>query len=91
MRKVFGASETKVLGMISFEFMLLMLIAFVIATPVVIYLMSDWLQDYVYRINISPLVFLYTIILTLVPTALTISYQALKAARTNPAEALREQ
>ncbi|MEE4115875.1 MAG: ABC transporter permease [Marinilabiliaceae bacterium] len=90
-RKVFGASETKVLGMISFEFMLLMLIAFVIATPVVIYLMSDWLQDYVYRINISPLVFLYTIILTLVPTALTISYQALKAARTNPAEALREQ
>ncbi len=90
-RKVFGASESKVLGMISWEFMVLMIIAFVVSTPIVIYLMSDWLQNYVYRINISPLVFVWTIILTLVPTALTISYQALKAARSNPADALREQ
>ena len=62
-RKVFGASENKVLGMISFEFLILMIIAFVIATPIVVYLMSDWLQNYVYRINISPIVFVWTIII----------------------------
>jgi putative ABC transport system permease protein len=89
-RKVFGASENKILGMISFEFLILMIISFVIAIPVVIYLMSDWLQNYVYRIDISPLVFLWTIILTLIPTALTISYQAMKASRANPAQSLRE-
>ncbi len=90
-RKVFGASESKVLGMISFEFIILMIISFIVSVPVVVYLMSDWLQNYVYRINISPLVFVLTMVLTLVPTALTVSYQAIKAARTNPAEALREQ
>lgn len=89
-RKVFGASESKVLGMISFEFIILMIISFIVSVPVVVYLMSDWLQNYVYRINISPLVFVLTLVLTLVPTALTVSYQAIKAARTNPAEALRE-
>ncbi len=90
-RKVFGASETTVLRMISFEFLVLMIISFVVSVPVVIYLMSDWLQNYVYRINISPLVFVLAIIITLVPTAITVSYQAIKAARTNPADALREQ
>jgi putative ABC transport system permease protein len=68
-----------------------MVISFVVSVPVVIYLMSDWLQNYVYRININPLVFVLAIIITLVPTAITVSYQAIKAARTNPAEALREQ
>jgi len=90
-RKVFGASENKVLGMISFEFLILMIISFVFSVPIVIYLMSDWLQNYVYRINIGPVVFILTIAFTLIPTAITIAYQAIKAARTNPAEALREQ
>jgi len=90
-RKVFGASEKIILGMITWEFMMLMIISFVIAMPVVIYMMSDWLQNYVYRVNIGPLVFVWTIILTLVPTAITISYQAMKAARTNPTDALRNE
>lgn len=88
-RKVFGASESKILRMIGWEFMLLMIISFVIAMPVVIFLMSDWLQNYVYRINIGPLVFVWTILLTLIPTAITVSYQAMKAANTNPTQALR--
>jgi len=90
-RKVFGASERRVLGMISNEFLILMIIALVIATPVVIILMRVWLQNYVYRINIGPMVFIWTILLTLISTAITISYQALKAARTNPATALRKE
>ena len=88
-RKVFGASENRVLGMISFEFLILMIIALVIATPVVIILMRAWLQNYVYSISIGPLVFIWTVLLTLIATAATISYQALKAARTDPAEAMR--
>jgi len=88
-RKVFGATENRVLGMISTEFLILMIIALVIATPVVIILMREWLQNYVYRINIGPVVFIWTILLTLISTAVTISYQALKAAGTDPAKALR--
>ena len=88
-RKVFGASERRVLGMISSEFLILMIIALAIATPVVIILMEQWLQNYVYRINIGPMVFIWTILITMISTAITISFQALKAARTNPAKALR--
>ena len=51
--------------------------------------MSDWLQNYVYRIDLGPLVFLWTILLILVPTALTISYQSYKAATANPADSMR--
>jgi len=75
--------------MITWEFMVLMIISFVVAMPVVIFMMSDWLQNYVYRVNIGPLVFVWTILLTMIPTAITISYQAIKAARTNPTDALR--
>ncbi len=88
-RKVFGASEERVLAMISYEFLILMIISLVIAIPVVIILMSDWLNNYVYSTGISPVVFIWTIILILIPTAATVSYQALKAARTNPSSALR--
>ena len=88
-RKVFGATENRVLVMISFEFLILMVIALLIATPVVIIMMEEWLQDYVYRISIGPTVFIWTVVITLISTAVTITYQALKAARTNPAKALR--
>lgn len=88
-RKVFGATENLVLAMISFEFLILMVIALLIATPVVILMMREWLQDYVYRISIGPAVFIWTVVITLISTAVTITYQALKAARTNPAKALR--
>jgi len=88
-RKVFGATENRVLAMISFEFLILMVIALLIATPLVIIMMREWLQDYVYRIRIGPMVFIWTVLITLLSTAVTITYQALKAARTNPAKALR--
>lgn len=88
-RKVFGASIPKVLKLITTEFLVLILISFALSIPAVWFLMSDWLQNYVYRIDLNPLVFLWTILLILVPTALTISYQSYKAATANPADSMR--
>ncbi|MDX2432729.1 MAG: ABC transporter permease [Bacteroides sp.] len=88
-RKVFGASIPRVLRLITTEFLILILISFALSIPAVWFLMSDWLQNYVYRIELGPLVFLWTILLILVPTALTISYQSYKAATANPADSMR--
>ncbi len=88
-RKVFGASIPKVLKLITTEFLILILISFALSIPATWFLMSDWLQNYVYRIELGPLVFLWTILLILVPTALTISYQSYKAATANPADSMR--
>ena len=87
-RKVFGASIARILRLISWEFLVLILISFAISIPAVWFLMSDWLQNYVYRYEMGPLVFLWTILLILLPTALTVSYQSYKAATANPADSM---
>jgi len=87
-RKVFGASIERILRMISWEFLLLILISFLLSIPAVWFLMTDWLQDFEYRYEISPLVFLWTILMILLPTALTVSYQSYKAATANPADSI---
>ncbi len=87
-RKVFGASVGRILRIISWEFLLLILVSFALSIPAVWFLMSDWLENYVYRYTIGPLIFLWTILLILVPTALTVSYQSYKAATANPADSL---
>ena len=56
-----------------------------------LFLMSDWLQNYVYRTEIGPLVFLWTVLLILLPTAITISYRSYKAATANPANSMRSE
>ena len=87
-RKVFGASINKILRMISWEFLLLILISFALSIPAVWFLMTDWLQDFVYRYEMGPLIFLWTILLILLPTAITVSYQSYKAATANPADSM---
>ncbi len=87
-RKVFGASINRILRMISWEFLKLILISFVISVPIVWYIMSNWLENYVYRYKIGPLVFFWTILLILLPTAITVSYQSYKAATANPADTM---
>jgi putative ABC transport system permease protein len=62
-------------------------IAFLISVPVAWYLMSDWLQNYVYRTKIHPVVFLWSLLLILVPTMITIIYRSYRAATANPADA----
>ncbi len=88
-RKVFGASVEKILRMIFWEFLVLILISFVLSIPAVWFLMSDWLQNYVYRYEMGPLVFLWTILLIMLPTVITVSFQAYRAATANPADSMR--
>ena len=90
-RKVFGASIERILRMITWEFLLLILISFTLSIPAVWFLMNDWLQDFVYRYEMGPLIFLWTILLILLPTAITVSYQSYKAATANPADSIYQE
>jgi putative ABC transport system permease protein len=63
-------------------------VANVLALPVIYFIMDNWLQNFAYRINIDWTVFVFTIIISFLIAILTVSYQALKAAFTNPAVAL---
>ncbi|RDC65594.1 ABC transporter permease [Adhaeribacter pallidiroseus] len=88
-RKVLGASVQQVWLLLSKDFMLLVLISCIIASPVALYFLQNWLQKYTYRISIGPEVFMLAAVLALVITILTISFQAIKAAMANPVKSLR--
>jgi ABC-type antimicrobial peptide transport system permease subunit len=88
-RKVLGASVTNIVYLFSREFIILIIIAFVIATPVAWYYMHNWLQYYVYRISISWWLFAAGGLAAIVIALATISFQAIKAARANPVKSLR--
>jgi putative ABC transport system permease protein len=88
-RKVLGATVTQVSTMLSKEFLKLVLIACLIAFPLAWWAMNKWLQDFVYRINISWYVFLIAGIAALAIAVLTVSFQAIKAAIANPVKSLR--
>ncbi|MFC2166778.1 ABC transporter permease [Acidobacteriota bacterium] len=88
-RKVLGASIPNIMGLISKEFMILLTVANVIAWPVAFFLAKGMLNRYAYRTNIGLWVFLIAGVLAYTIAILTVSYQAFKAARTDPAKALR--
>ncbi|MFC1537360.1 ABC transporter permease, partial [Gemmatimonadota bacterium] len=88
-RKVLGASVSNIVLLLSKEFLILLGIAIIIAWPVAWYFMDRWLQDFAYRIELGPGLFVLGGIIALVITVLTVSYQAVKAAYANPVEALR--
>lgn len=88
-RKVFGASESTIMKLVSREFIILSLISLVLAFPVAWYFMSNWLENYVYRTSIGAIIFIIAGLLTLVITFATISYKAYQAAVTNPADSVR--
>jgi ABC-type antimicrobial peptide transport system permease subunit len=88
-RKVLGASVGSLWQLLSKDFVLLVLIACTIAAPVGWYAMHQWLQQYDYKIAIGPYVFGVVIVVALLITLLTVSYQTIKAARTNPVKSLR--
>ena len=88
-RKVLGASVPGIMKLISGEFMILMVIACIIAWPAAYFIMSEWLQDFAYRTNIGLWTFMISGTLTLVIALITVSYQSVKAAIANPVEALR--
>jgi len=88
-RKVFGASVTGIVQLLSLDFIKLVLVALVISFPLALYLMKSWLRDFAYRIEISWTVFLTAGILALGIAMLTVSFQAIKAAIANPIKSLK--
>ena len=90
-RKVLGASVVNITTMLSIDFLGLVLISLLIASPVAWYLMSKWLQNYTYRTHISWWEFALAGIATILIAFATISYQAIKAALVNPVKSLRSE
>lgn len=90
-RKVLGASVWQIVALTYKEFMGLIVVAFLIALPVSYMMMHRWLADFAYRINLKLPVFLIAGMIILLIASLTIAYQSLRAARTNPTESLRSE
>jgi putative ABC transport system permease protein len=88
-RKVMGASVSGIVHLLSKEFLTLLLVAFVIASPVAWWVMHNWLQDFSYRIGISWWMFLLSGTIAFLIAVFTVSYQAVKAAVANPVKSLR--
>ncbi len=88
-RKVLGASVSGIAILFTKDFLKLVLIAIVIASPVAYIILSKWLEDFAYRVSISPLVFIAAALLTLMIALFTVAYQAIKAASANPIKSLR--
>ncbi len=88
-RKVLGASVLNIAKLLSFDFVRLVIVSIIIATPVAWYAMNKWLQDYTYRINIDWGIFLIAGLLAIIIALLTVSYQSIKAAVANPVNSLR--
>ena len=84
-----GASVQHVLFLLSKDFLLLVLVSFVLAIPVTWWIMHNWLQDFAYRIDIKWWVFGIAGLLAILIAIVTISLQALKAALANPVQSLR--
>ncbi len=90
-RKVLGASMRQIMQLLSGQVYLLVGIASLIASPLAWYFMNQWLQDFAYKKAISADTFVLTLMACLALATLTISWHALKTARTNPAETLRNE
>lgn len=88
-RKVLGASVSGIMALLSLSFIKTVMIAMLLAMPVGYLLMDQWLMQFDYRISIGPAVFLVTGLTTIAIAMLTVSWQAWRAARTNPVEALK--
>ena len=88
-RKVLGASVTKIVYLLSKDLLWLVLVANIVGWPVAYYAMNRWLQNFAYRTNISLGIFLLSAFLTLMVSFGTLSFQATKAALANPVESLR--
>lgn len=90
-RKVLGAGVLNLAGLLSKDFLKLVLFSFVIASPVAYYFMENWLQDFAYRIEIQWWFFAGAGFLAMFTALVTVSFQSLKAALANPADSLRKE
>jgi putative ABC transport system permease protein len=88
-RKVLGASVYSILSLLTTDFMKLILLANIVAWPIAYWGINRWLENYAFRIDISPWLFVLPAAIVLLIALFTISIQTLKAARANPVKALR--
>jgi len=88
-RKVLGANTASVFGLLSKDFLWLVFIAFVIASPLAWWAANNWLTGFAYRINVSWWMFLLAGFIAMIIALATISFQAIKAAVANPVKSLR--
>lgn len=89
-RKVMGASASSIMYMMSKDFLKLVLIGMLVASPVAYYTMDKWLQGFAYSVGFGWLVFLYAAAVAVVVAFATVSYHSLKAATTNPVNSLKD-
>jgi len=88
-RKVLGATVSNIVSMLSRDFLALVLLAIIIASPIAWFAMHRWLQDFAYRINISLWVFVLAGLVAVAIALVTVSFQAIKVALANPVKNLR--
>jgi putative ABC transport system permease protein len=90
-RKVLGASVASIVTLLSKDFLKLVLVAIVIASPIAYYAMHRWLQDFAYRVDIAWWVFALAGLLAVGIALLTVSFQSIRAALVNPVKSLRSE
>jgi len=90
-RKVLGASDSKIFLLLSKEFVRWVLLANLIAWPISYFAMNKWLQNFAYRTHIGVVAFLLSGGTALLIAYLTVSYQSIKSARANPVDSLRNE
>jgi putative ABC transport system permease protein len=88
-RKVLGGTITHILWIFGREFFILLVVAFLIAAPVAWWVMNNWLQDFKFRISVSPWIFIVSILISIIVAACTVGYRSIRAAIVNPIKSLR--
>jgi putative ABC transport system permease protein len=90
-RLILGASVKSIFSLLTLNFIKLVLVAIVLAVPLSVYVMQEWLNEFAYRIEIGWQVFAAAGMMSVVIALATISYQSLRAAFMNPVDSLKEQ
>jgi putative ABC transport system permease protein len=88
-RKVLGAGDKQVVALFASVFIKIFIIASLIAIPASWFLAHKWLEGFVYRVSISPMIFIFSVLGLLIVTVLAVSYEIWKSAKANPVSALR--
>ena len=88
-RKIFGAGVMNIMSLLAFDFTKWVITAFIISCPVTYILMSNWLENFAFRIDIKWWIFILVGLMSIIITLLSVSWQSLKAAKRNPVETLR--
>jgi putative ABC transport system permease protein len=90
-RKVLGANVSNIVTLLSRDFIKLVLISIIIATPIAWYVMNRWLENFAYRVEIQVWIFILAGLIALSIAVFTISYQSLKSALINPVSSLKNE